>query len=63
MKDQIDPYEIKTIESITPITITMEDGSTFTATRFKFINQEASHSIDGDYDGFSAEVQEDDSKV
>lgn len=59
MKNRIDPYEIKKIESNTPITITMEDGSTFTAYNFEFINKVSIRSTDDSYDGNSVEVHND----
>ena len=36
MNEHIDPTEIKSIESNTPITITFNDGSRFTAYSFVF---------------------------
>ena len=35
----LDPFEIETIESNTPVCITMEDGSKYVAYQFKFENK------------------------
>ena len=35
----LNPFEIETIESNTPICITMEDGSKYVAYQFKFENK------------------------
>lgn len=56
MGNKIDPYEIRTIESNTPITIRMEDGSTFIAYNFEFIDKESVRSRDGDYNSDELEV-------
>lgn len=39
MEITLNPFEIKTIESNTPICITMEDGSKYMAYQFKFDNK------------------------
>ena len=40
MKNSIDPTEIKSIKSNTPVTITFDDGSTITAYSFVFEDAE-----------------------
>lgn len=39
MEIRLNPFEINTIESNTPICITMEDGSKYMAYQFKFDNK------------------------
>lgn len=39
MEIRLNPFEIDTIESNTPICITMEDGSKYIAYQFKFDNK------------------------
>lgn len=56
MENKIDPYEIRAIESNAPITIRMEDGSTFTAYNFEFIDKESTRSREGDYNSDEVEV-------
>ena len=56
MKDIIDPTEIETIKSNSPVTITFTDGSSITAYNFEF--KDITHYAtrrEGDY--YSAEVE------
>ena len=48
MSDIIDPFEIRSITSDTPVTITFNDGSTITAWEFYFkdITRYTSHEFD-----------------
>ena len=56
MRDIIDPTEIKTIKSNTPITITFTDGSSITAYNFEFIDM-THYRTRGEGDSYSAELE------
>ena len=56
MKDIIDPTEIETIKSNSPVTITFTDGSSVTAYNFEF--KDITHyATRGEGDSYSAELE------
>ena len=56
MKNSIDPTEIRSIESNSPITITFTDGSSVTAYNFEF--KDITHySTRGEGDSYSVELE------
>lgn len=56
MKDIIDPTEIETIKSNSPVTITFTDGSSVTAYNFEF--KDLTHyATRGEGDWYSAELE------
>lgn len=57
----LNPFEIKTIESSTPIQITMEDGSKYVAYQFKFGNKTTYQTRDEKT--YIVEVIDDDSEI
>ena len=58
MKDIIDPTEIRSITSKSPITITFNDGSRITACGFHFKDLTHYLSIEDDYYRVTLEVEE-----
>lgn len=56
MKDSIDPTEIKSIKSSTPVTITFNDGSTITA--YSFIFEDATHYATRDDEAWEVNVRD-----
>ena len=57
MNEHIDPTEIKSIESHTPITITFNDGSRFTACSFIF--EDATHYATREDEAWEVTVKDD----
>lgn len=57
MKIELNPFKIKTIESNTPIRITMDDGTEYTAYCFEFTNKTTYESVDEDKE-YRVEVTE-----
>lgn len=57
MKDSIDPTEIKSIKSSTPVTITFNDGSTITA--YSFIFEDATYYATRDDEAWKVNVRDD----
>ena len=57
MNEHIDPTEIKSIESHTPITITFDDGSRFTA--YSFIFEDATHYATREDEAWEVTVKDD----
>ena len=57
MNEHIDPTEIKSIESRTPITITFNDGSRFTA--YSFIFEDATHYATREDEAWEVNVKDD----
>lgn len=57
MKDSIDPTEIKSIKSSTPVTITFDDGSTITA--YSFIFEDATHYASREDEAWEVNVKDD----
>ena len=56
MKDIIDPTEIETIKSNSPVTITFTDGSSITAYNFEFENL-THYATRREGDSYSAELE------
>ena len=57
MNEHIDPTEIKSIESNTPVTITFNDGSRFTA--YSFVFEDATHYASREDDSWEVTVKDD----
>lgn len=57
MKIELNPFKIKTIESNTPIRITMDDGTEYTAYGFEFTNKTTYESVNEDKE-YRVEVTE-----
>ena len=57
MNEHIDPTEIKSIESNTPITITFNDGSRFTA--YSFVFEDATHYVSREDEAWEVTVKDD----
>ena len=57
MKDSIDPTEIKSIKSSTPVTITFNDGSTITA--YSCIFEDATRYATRDDEAWEVNVRDD----
>ena len=57
MKNSIDPTEIKSIESSTPVTITFNDGSTITA--YSFIFEDATHYASREDEAWEVNLKDD----
>ena len=57
MKDSIDPTEIKSIKSSTPVTITFDDGSTITA--YNFIFEDTTHYVSREDESWEVTVKDD----
>ena len=57
MNEYIDPTEIKSIESNTPVTITFNDGSRFTA--YSFIFEDATHYASREDEAWKVTVKDD----
>lgn len=57
MKDSIDPTEIKSIESSTPVTITFDDGSRITA--YNFIFEDTTHYATRDDEAWEVSIRDD----
>lgn len=55
MKNSIDPTEIKSIESSTPVTITFNDGSTFTA--YSFIFEDTTHYVSREDESWRVDLE------
>ena len=57
MNEHIDPTEIRSIESNTPITITFNDGSRFTA--YSFIFEDLTHYASREDEAWEVTVKDD----
>ena len=57
MKNSIDPTEIKSIESSTPVTITFDDGSTITA--YNFIFEDTTHYASREDESWEVSIRDD----
>ena len=57
MNKHIDPTEIKSIESNTPVTITFNDGSRFTA--YSFVFEDATHYASREDESWEVTVKDD----
>lgn len=57
MKNSIDPTEIRSIESSTPVTITFDDGSTITA--YSFIFEDTTHYATRDDEAWKVSIRDD----
>ena len=57
MNEHIDPTEIKSIESNTPVTITFNDGSRFTA--YCFVFEDATHYVSREDESWEVTVKDD----
>ena len=57
MKNSIDPTEIKSIKSNTPVTITFDDGSTITA--YNFIFEDTTHYATRDDEAWEVSIRDD----
>ena len=57
MNEHIDPTEIKSIESNTPVTITFNDGSGFTA--YSFVFEDATHYASREDEAWEVTVKDD----
>ena len=57
MDIKIDPTEIKSIESSTPVTITFDDGSTITA--YSFIFEDMTHYVSRDEEAWEVSIKDD----
>ena len=57
MKNSIDPTEIRSIESSTPVTITFDDGSTITA--YSFIFEDMTHYVTRDDEAWEVSIRDD----
>ena len=55
MKNSIDPTEIRSIESSTPVTITFDDGSTITA--YSFIFEDMTHYVTRDDEAWRVDLE------
>lgn len=55
MKDSIDPTEIKSIKSSTPVTITFNDGNTITA--YNFIFEDMTHYVSREDESWRADLE------
>lgn len=55
MKNSIDPTEIRSIESSTPVTITFDDGSTITA--YSFIFEDMTHYVSREDESWIADLE------
>ena len=57
MNEHIDPTEIKRIESNTPVTITFNDGSRFTA--YSFVFEDLTHYVSREDESWEVTVKDD----
>ena len=57
MKNSIDPTEIRSIESSTPVTITFDDGSTITA--YSFIFEDTTHYVSREDEAWKVSIRDD----
>ena len=57
MNEHIDPTEIKSIESNTPVTITFDNGNTVTA--YSFIFEDATHYASREDEAWEVTVKDD----
>lgn len=57
MKNSIDPTEIRSIESSTPVTITFDDGSTITA--YSLIFEDMTHYVTRDDEAWKVSIRDD----
>ena len=57
MNEHIDPTEIKSIESNTPVTITFNDGSRFTA--YSFVFEDMTHYASHEDEAWEVTVKDD----
>ena len=57
MNEHIDPTEIKSIESNTPVTITFDNGNTVTA--YSFIFEDATHYATREDEAWEVTVKDD----
>ena len=55
MKNSIDPTEIKSIKSSTPVTITFNDGSTITA--YNFIFEDMTHFVSREDESWRVDLE------
>lgn len=55
MKNSIDPTEIKSIRSSTPVTITFDDGSTITA--YSFIFEDMTHYVSREDESWRVDLE------
>ena len=57
MNEHIDPTEIKSIESNTPVTITFDNGNTVTA--YSFVFEDATHYASREDEAWEVTVKDD----
>ena len=57
MNEHIDPTEIKSIKSNTPVTITFDNGESFTA--YNFVFEDATHYVSREDESWEVTVKDD----
>ena len=57
MNEHIDPTEIRSIKSSTPVTITFDNGESFTA--YNFIFEDVTHNVSREDESWEVTVKDD----